>query len=131
MSLSFNLGIGYPEFVSPLAIKPEVDLATYQTIDLRVGTIESVEDIAGSSKLVRLLVDFGDHKRKILAGMKKERHSLAEMTGKQALFVVNIPSRTMAGEVSEGMIVDIGSSEGLMPALAMPEWTVPNGSRAS
>lgn len=117
--------------MNPLPMKPEIDLATYESLDLRVGTIESVEDVTHSPKLVRLLVDFGDHKRRILSGMKKERRSFGEIVGKQALFVLNIPARQMAGELSEGMIVDIGSAEGLTPALAMPEWTVPNGSRAS
>ncbi|MGH9423439.1 MAG: tRNA-binding protein, partial [Thermoanaerobaculia bacterium] len=64
------------------------------------------------------------------AGMKKERADLSSVIGKQSLFIVNIPPRKMAGEVSEGMIVDIGSADGLVPALATPEWPVPNGARA-
>ena len=48
---------------------------------MRVGTIESVHDVAGSSKLARFIVDFGDHKRTVLAGMKKERADLTEIRG--------------------------------------------------
>jgi tRNA-binding protein len=100
-------------------------------VDIRVGTIERVEDIERSEKLVRLLVDFGDHKRTILVGMKKERSNpKAEIEGKQALFVINLPVRTMAGEKSEGMIFDIGFSDGILPRLAVPESAVPNGARA-
>jgi tRNA-binding protein len=36
----------------------------------------------------------------------------------------------MAGELSEGMLFDIGYADGLTPVLAMPENTVPNGTRA-
>jgi len=54
-------------------IKPTVTFDTLEKIDVRVGTIEIVEDVQGSDKLVRLIVDFGDHKRKILVGMKQER----------------------------------------------------------
>jgi len=36
----------------------------------------------------------------------------------------------MAGEVSEGMLFDIGSEDGVTPVLAVPERPVPNGSRA-
>jgi tRNA-binding protein len=114
----------------PAVIKPLIDLATFKSIDIRVGTIESVHDVASSQKLVRLVVNFGDHTRAILAGMKKERDVIAEIVGKQALFVVNLPPRTMAGEISEGMLFDIGYADGLKPALAVPERPVPNGSRA-
>ena len=41
-----------------------------QQLDIRVGEIVSVENIPKSDKLVRLIVDFGDHTRKILVGMK-------------------------------------------------------------
>ena len=116
--------------MSPAAVKPLIDLATFKSIDIRVGTIESVHDVASSQKLVRLVVNFGDHTRAILAGMKKERDAIEEIAGKQALFVVNLPPRSMAGETSEGMLFDIGYADGLEPALAVPERPVPNGSRA-
>jgi tRNA-binding protein len=43
--------------------------------------------VAHSEKLVRLRVDFGDHARSILVGMKKERPSPKEIEGRQALFL--------------------------------------------
>ena len=90
-----------------------------------------VEDITGSDKLVKLLVDFGDHKRRILAGVKKERADPNEIQGKQALFVVNLEPRRMMGEISEGMLFDLGYEDGITPVLAVPEKLVPNGTRAS
>ena len=84
-----------------------------------------------SGKLVKLTVDFGDHKRSILAGIRRERaDAKAEIEGRQALFVVNLEHRTMAGEVSEGMLFDIGYADGLVPVLAVPKKPVPDGSRA-
>ena len=47
-----------------------------EQIDIRVGTIEAVEDVAASDKLVALRVTFGDHTRTIVAGMKQERAEL-------------------------------------------------------
>ncbi len=99
-------------------------------IDIRVGTIEIVEDVKGSSKLVKLTVDFGDHKRTILAGMKQERQNAKEIEGRQALFVVNLEPRKMMGEISEGMLFDLGYADRITPALAVPETSVPNGARA-
>lgn len=84
----------------------------------------------GSTKLVRLTVDFGDHTRTILAGLKQERQNPKEIEGKQALFVVNLEPKQMMSEVSEGMLLDIGYADGLTPVLAVPEREVPNGTRA-
>lgn len=116
--------------ITPAAIKPSIGFDLLDQIDIRVGTIELVEDVQGSNKLVRLIVDFGDHKRMILAGMKQERENPREIEGKQALFVVNLEPKKMAGEMSEGMIFDIGYADGVTPVLAMPENPVPNGTRA-
>ena len=111
-------------------IKPTVSLEVFNQIDIRVGTIVRVEDIEGADKLVRLIVDFGDHTRKILTGIKQERENPKEIEGKQALFVVNLEPRKMMGELSEGMLFDIGYSDKVTPVLAVPEKPVPSGSRA-
>ena len=116
--------------IAPAPIKPTIAVEALERIDVRVGTIERVEDVKGSDKLVRLTVDFGDHKRTILAGMKQEREQPKELEGRQALFVVNLEPRRMMGEISEGMLFDIGYADGVMPVLAVPEREVPNGTRA-
>lgn len=115
---------------SPAPVKPAVAFSVLEQIDIRAGTIVTVEDVAQSKKLARLRVDFGDHQRTILAGLKQERADLSELVGKQALFVVNLEPRRMAGEVSEGMLFDLGYADGITPAFAIPEQAVPNGTRA-
>jgi tRNA-binding protein len=120
-----------PKDFTPAAIKPAVSLADLDKLDIRIGTIELVEEVPASDKLVRMRVDFGDHKRTILVGMKKERKNpKSEVEGRQALFVVNLPTRKMAGEESQGMLFDIGHADGVLPALAVPERPLPNGCRA-
>jgi tRNA-binding protein len=111
-------------------IKPTISPNVLDKIDIRVGTIELVEDVEGSEKLVKLTVDFGDHKRSILVGMKQERENPKEIEGKQALFVVNLEPKRMMGQVSEGMLFDIGYTDGIKPVLAVPENRVPSGARA-
>jgi tRNA-binding protein len=112
------------------AIKSPITIADLDKIDIRVGTILSVEDVSGSDKLVRLVVDFGDHRRSILAGMKEERANPQALEGTQALFVVNLQPRKMMGELSEGMLFDIGYADGIQPVLAVPESAVLNGTKA-
>ena len=114
--------------VSPT--KPVISIDILNQIDVRVGTIESVEDVPGSDKLMALKVNFGDHHRTIVAGIKQERPNPKEIEGKQALFVINLEPRKMRGVVSEGMLFDIGYADGITPVLAMPEKPVPDGTRA-
>ena len=116
--------------MTPVPVKPAIPFAALEAVDVRVGTIVAVEDVPKSDKLLRLVVDFGDHTRRILAGMKQERANPAEIVGRQALFVVNLEPRRMMGEVSEGMLFDLGYADGVAPALAVPERPVPNGTRA-
>ena len=59
-------------------IKPAVGHEALEALDIRVGTIVAVEDVPKAAKHVRLIVNFGDHQRRILAGMKKERHDPRE-----------------------------------------------------
>ena len=114
----------------PAPIKPAISFDDLDRVDIRVGTIIAVEDIESSDKLLRLHVDFGDHRRQIIAGMKQERANPGEVKGQQALFVVNLEPKKMMGEISEGMLFDIGFADGVRPALAIPESAVPNGTRA-
>lgn len=111
-------------------IKPPISIADFQKVDVRVGTIEAVAELPHSRKLVKLTVDTGDRRRTILAGVKQERDDVQSLIGRQALFVVNLEPKRMAGEISEGMLFDLGYADGVRPALAIPESPVPNGTRA-
>ena len=111
-------------------IKPAVSIEVLNQLDIRAGTIRLVEDVAGSDKLVKLTVDFGDHSRTILVGMKQERADPKQIEGTQCLFVINLEPKKIMGQVSQGMLLDIGYADGIKPVLAQPEAEVPNGARA-
>lgn len=116
-------------------VKPLIGSEALERVDIRVGTFVQVADVPRSARLVRLTVDLGDHQRTIVAGLKQERQDPRSLEGRQALFVVNLAPRTIMGQVSEGMLLDmgysdIGYSDGVVPVLAVPESPVPNGTRA-
>ena len=111
-------------------VKQTIPASVIEKIDMRIGTIERVDDIAESDKLVKLTVNFGDRKRDGIVGMKKERKDPKEVEGKQALFLINVEPRKMLGQLSEAMLFDIGYADGITPVLAVPEKPVPDGARA-
>lgn len=115
----------------PAPIKNTIQFEDLEKLDIRVGTIKLVEEVVGSQKLVKLTVDLGEETtRTILVGMKQERKDpKAEIEGRQALFVVNLPYKKMAGIESQGMLFDIGYADGIVPVLALSEKEVPNGTR--
>ena len=52
----------------------------------------------------------------VLAGLRNGRSDLkAELEGRQALFIVNIKPRRMAGQLFEAMLLDIGYADGITP----------------
>ena len=110
-------------------IKELITIDDIEKLDVRVGEILEVRDVPSSNKLVKLVVDFGSFQRNILVGFKTERENPKEVEGKQALFIVNLAPKKMAGEISEGMIFDIGFNSGIIPVLAIPEKKVPNGTK--
>lgn len=86
-------------------------------MDMRIGLIESLEDVKKSDSLYRMQVYFGEPedgglgRRQILAGIKK--HWIpAELIGEKCLFVVNLPPRKIMGHLSYGMILCVPAEDG-------------------
>src|SRR5438552_2742568 len=75
----------WPEFVAA-PVKAEIDAATLDKLDVRVGTIRAADPIPATDRLAVLTVDFGDRTRSIVAGIRTERSSLASVVGCQALY---------------------------------------------
>jgi tRNA-binding protein len=115
----------------PAPIKPIITIADLDKLDIRVGTVVTVEFVTGSDKLVKLTVEFGDQRRSVLAGLPNERADpKTDLEGRQTLFVVNLAPRKMAGQISEAMLLDIGYADRITSVLAIPERPIPNGVRA-
>lgn len=106
-------------------MKPLIKFDDFAKVDMRVGTVVSVEDIEGSEKLLKMEVDFGDlGKRQILAGIKSW-YKPENLVGKQLPFVINIEPRKMMGLESQGMILAADSDD--KAVILLLEQTVING----
>ena len=83
----------------------EISLEDFLKVDVRAGKVLAAEEVAGSEKLLRLRVDFGElGEKQVLSGIKAW-YTPEEIEGKVYPFVVNLPPVKMMGLVSEAMIV--------------------------
>ncbi len=65
--------------MKPAPVKEIISYADFEKLDIRVGAIVSVSEIEKSNKLMKLEVDFGDHVRSILAGIKQDSLQITEI----------------------------------------------------
>ncbi len=104
--------------------KPIITFDDFMKLDIRIGTVIEAEKVPNSHKLLRLVLDFGDFKRQVLAGIAT-KYSPEELLGKQIPVVTNLAPRKIASLESQGMILAIGDNE--VEALLSPTEAVKSG----
>jgi len=88
-----------------------VSIKDFQKLDLRVGTIKSVEPVAGSKKLLKILLDIGEE-RTIVAGLAG-LYSEPDLVGKQVVVIANLEPATLMGVESNGMVLAAEDKSGV------------------
>lgn len=85
----------------------------FAKLDIRLGTIRSVEIVPEADRLLKLLVDFGEAElRQIVSGIRTYyENPTEELVGVQCPFIVNLEPRKIKGLVSHGMILAVNDSE--------------------
>lgn len=96
----------------------------FQKLDIKMGTVLTVENIEGSDKLLKITVDFGNEQRQIISGIAKW-YSPKDLIGKQVPVIVNLEPRKFLGQESQGMILMADNAE--KPVQLHPLEPVPNG----
>ncbi len=107
-----------------MSLKPLIKYDDFAKLDLRVGTVESFEEVEASEKLIKLTVNIGLNTRQILAGIK-DSVKKEDLIGKQIVIVANLEPRKMAGLESQGMIL-AGDVDG-KAIIISPTQTLENG----
>lgn len=111
-----------------LTQEPTITIDEWAKVVLAVGTIEQCEEIPGSDKLLKLLVNCGSYgRRQILSGVKKS-FTPADLIGKQAVFVLNLAPRKMLGLESNGMLLTAQDAQNKL-MIVSPPFHVPEGTR--
>ena len=87
-----------------------INFDDFAKVEFRVGEIRECKKVEESEKLLRMEVDFGEEKlRVVFAGIAKN-YEPDELIGKKTVFVANVKPRKIMGELSEAMIF-AGSNE--------------------
>lgn len=109
-------------------IMTSIEFSEWAKLDLRVGEIESAEEIEGADKLYKLSIDLGTEKRTLVAGLKKY-YSPEQLKNKRCIVFTNLAPRKMKGVESQGMILAAVSKDESQVVLISPEKDIAVGSK--
>lgn len=100
----------------------------FTKLDIRIGTIKSVEVVDGADRLLKLEVDIGEEEpRQIVSGIREYFEDITVLIGKQSPFLINLEPRIIRGLESQGMILAGGSDD--VFTLLHPSVDVPAGTK--
>lgn len=112
-------------------MKEIIQYEDFAKVEIKIGTIRTVEIVEDADKLLRLEVDFGEGKpRQILSAIRQYFENPHMLEGKQFPFVTNLAPRTIRGLVSEGMILISAPREDALVPLE-PSIPVPPGTHVA
>ena len=92
---------------TPQANASFISIDEFLKVDLRVANVIEAEAVEGAEKLIRVVVDLGDERRTVLAGIKSA-YSPEQLVGRQVVLVANLAPRKMRFGTSEGMLLAAG-----------------------
>jgi methionyl-tRNA synthetase len=103
-----------------------ITIADFGALDLRVGTIVEAAPIAGARRLVRVVVDLGEQRRTVVAGVAMS-YKADELVGLQVVVLANLAPAMIHGVESQGMMLGVGCDRPGEIALLTSNRRVPNG----
>ena len=106
------------EQTEDIPLKPEITIDDLSKIDLRVGEVTEARKAEKSKKLLILKVKSGNSERQIVSGIAKH-YTPEEMVGKKVIFVANLKPATLAGNLSEGMLLAAEDKDGNLAMLTV------------
>ncbi len=98
----------------------------FKKAEIKIGTILSAEKVPDADKLLKLMIDVGEEgPRQILSGIVEYYPDPSMLVGKQVPVLANLPTRTIRGFESQGMVLYV-VGEGFLTTLS-PSREIPPG----
>ncbi len=108
-------------------VMERVDIGYLSKIDMRIGTVEKVEKKVGSKKILRITVDIGNRKIKVLAGLAPY-YKPEELVGKKVVVITNMKPKKIIDETSDAMLLAAIDDKGRVRLLT-PDGDIDNGAK--
>ncbi len=110
-------------------VTDEIDIETFAKIKFRVATIEKVEQVPKSKKLLQIQLDLGElGKRQIVSGIALH-YTPEQLVGKQIIIVANLKPAKLMGVESHGMLLAASTEGDEILAIVTPDKPIPAGAR--
>ncbi len=107
-----------------------ISIDEFNKIELRVGRVASVEDIPKAhNPMYKLTVDFGEGGTKQCVAGIKSFYAKEQLVGKLVVAVANLQPKSVAGVVSECML--LASYNDSQLSLLTPDKEMPLGTKVS
>ena len=106
----------------------KITIEDFLKVDLRIGKIIEAEEVEDSRKMLKLIVDIGEEKRTIYAGVKKS-YSPEDLLNKLVIVIINLKPREMKFGTSDGMMLATQNNDEII--ILQPEKDVMPGSKVS
>jgi methionyl-tRNA synthetase len=106
-------------------LKEDITYEDFSRLDIRIATIQAVEKVAKTKKLLKLTLDTGVEMRTVVSGIA-EYYEPDEIVGKQVVFLANLKPKEIKGIESHGMILTASHANGTL-ALIHPDKVINNG----
>ena len=103
----------------------QIGIDDFCKVELRVAQVKECEKVKKSKKLLKLTLLDGEGERTVASGIA-QYYTPEEMVGKKVMVLVNLKPATLAGVLSEGMLLCAEDAEGNL-ALMKPEKDMPAG----
>ncbi|SHL29565.1 tRNA-binding protein [Chryseobacterium carnipullorum] len=111
-----------------MTIKPEISWTDFEKIDIRCGTIISVNDFEKArNPSYQLQIDFGELGIKNSSAQITSLYQKDELAGKQVMAVVNFPRKQIANFFSECLVLGVYGEDKKEVTLLTPSLPVKNG----
>ncbi len=93
-------------------IKPEIEFADFEKLDLRVAKVVAAEKVENADKLLKLTVKLGNEERTVVSGIAKF-YKPEDLVGKNVVMVANLKPAKLRGIMSNGMILAVANDDKL------------------
>ena len=90
-----------------------ITIDDFAKLDIRIGKVLSAERVPEADKLLKLVFDFGEEQRQVMAGIAEHIDDVDALVGKEMPVVINLEPRKLRGYESQGMILATKDTEGL------------------